>query len=98
MLSDFGQFLPLDLIQDFTVITLTCDVNTEDDSLVHHLVEVNGSTNVLWHLGLGVDQKVPSNVHEFDQRGEIFLDGTVVHDYQSRALLGTDALFRVIET
>jgi hypothetical protein len=66
-LGDLAQFKPSRLLQDIAVISLTCDVDAEDDGLVEHLIELGSSTQVLGDLGLGNNQQVPGNVHEFNE-------------------------------
>lgn len=94
---DVRELDPLTLIQDFAVVSLTCDVDTEDDGLVHHLVEVDSCTDVLGNLGLGINEKVSGDMHELDQSAQVLLDGSVVENDERSALLGADALVRIIQ-
>lgn len=82
----------------FTVVTFAGDIHTKDNSLVHHLVKMNCSTQILRYLRLGCDEKIPSNVHQLVKDLQVILEPLVVLDYESCALLWCDALIRVVET
>lgn len=43
-LGDLAQFQPGTLFQNIAVVSLTCDINTKNDGLVEHLVELGRST------------------------------------------------------
>lgn len=87
VLSDFRQLLPLDLVQNLTVIAFTSDVDAENNGLINHLIEVDGGTDVLGNFRLRIHKHIPRYMHELDQGGEVFLDAAVIHDDQGGAFL-----------
>lgn len=98
MFCDLGETLPLNVVQYFTIVALARHVDAEDDCLIHHLVKMNSSTDVLGDLRLSIDEKVPRNVHQFDERRKILLDRSMIHNYESSALLRGYPLVGIIET
>lgn len=96
VLGDVRQLLPLDLVQNLTVIPLTSDVDAENNGLVNHLIEVNGGADVLGDFRLRIHKHISRYMHELDQRGEVLLDAGMIHDDQGGAFLRRHALVRVI--
>lgn len=99
--TEVGNFVqpgPRDIVQMLAVVTFTSDIDTQDDSLVNHLIKVDCGTQVLGHLGLGCDEKIPTDMHQLVENLQVVLQPLVVLDNESRALLGCDALIRIIQT
>lgn len=95
--SNIAQLHPGGLLEDVAVVRFACDIDAEDDGLVEHLVELSSGTQVLGDLGLRNNEKVPGYVHEPDEQLEVLLERRIVLSYQCCALLGSDALVRVVE-
>lgn len=51
------------VVQDFSIVAFTCDINTEYNGLIDHLIKMDGGTDVLGNLRFGIDQQVSRNVH-----------------------------------
>lgn len=97
MLCDLGKLDALGVIENLAVIAFTRNIDAENDGLINHLIKVNSGADILGHLGFGVNEEIPGNMHEFDEGREVIFYGGMVHDDEPRAVLRADALLRVVE-
>lgn len=64
---DLRELASLGIIQDFTIVAFARNIDAEYYRLVDHLIEMNCGANVLWYLGLGINEKIARDVHQLDQ-------------------------------
>lgn len=97
-LSDICQLYPLPLIKNLAIITFAGNVDAENNCLIDHLVKVHGCANILGNLRLGINEEIPCDMHQLDQRSQILLDRSMIEDNECCALLRADAFVRIVET